>query len=234
MFRQLPFGRQQRRPLKPTRRPVVHDPDWDRLVTSWFSQPDIAAIEAQVLAELQRLIDRGALDSAHGAIVDEYVAELFAREYERAKEEFDMGVHQLQKVDSSGVETVDQLCAQAQEAARVAADREQEADALYLEVVGLPRTRRDPKKAMDWAREAELWADRRIELVSNHGVRDLELRGFRGPGRGRLGEGDDPDTGALVAPVPAPDGPPAPLRLLHPATSATSATSGDEPATGTE
>lgn len=126
--------------------------------------PDIAAARARIRGQLEALLNRGAIDSAHADTLDSQVAELLAPAYQRLLEEYRYGIRWLREFDATGRSAQLDGHLAAKEAVNDAKSREEQADHVYEAHVGLKRPARDylptdDEQAETLAHNPELWED---------------------------------------------------------------------------
>jgi hypothetical protein len=197
------FQRPVFRPIKkqalPTKRPVSEWGDWDRIIPSRFPDPDLDALAGQVLAEFQRLAGAGALDGAHGRVLDRLAHDIMAPAFEDTRVRYNEGCRIIAMLMGQAVESAKAACRDAERLARAARDAENQADAVYARHVGLGRTVNKADGQIDWDAEAKRLAKRRLQLEADYRLLTPAAQSFRGSGT--------PD---VNAPEPRPEAPEAP------------------------
>lgn len=153
--------------------------NWDTTFLQAFPTADVSALSALVLGELDRLLKRSAIDSAHTDILDTLVAELFAPLYENSRAHFSDGVKILEVIEQQGVEEAVRANRAATVAASEAASLQLVADTIYERVVGVPRvSEHGDSPALD--EESKKLRDRRLRLEPGMAPLDFAKRTFRG------------------------------------------------------
>ena len=153
---------------------------WDTSVPAPFTDPsdDIAAIWHEVSAELALLTERGAIDSAHAACLDALVSERFAPLYERVHHEYNHGARVLLEFDATGRRVCDEAEQAANEAIGLAKERNDQADSVYRDLVGLERRPTQPTLA-EWDSTQLPWRDISLTLdIEPVEVKDADFRGL--------------------------------------------------------
>ena len=169
-----------------------------------FSAGDLAEFEDEVMRRLAPLLP-GAVDSAHGAILDKTTAAVFAPVYEHAWETHHLNLRSLEALDGQGRNTAHRLAEEAAHMHRLAHDANAEADGVYQEYVHLPR---DARTRTAWSVGAAEWEAIRLTLAPDFASSTYSTFGFRG------GSGLDPAATGAQAPEEnlGPDGNVTPLR----------------------
>ncbi|WP_163196798.1 hypothetical protein [Bifidobacterium platyrrhinorum] len=110
-------------------------------------------IERKAMEELQGLIDAHALDSAHGDLVDGYVANLAAGVYQRVDHTYHDGLRILDRRGERLTARLSRSRSEADAAADTAADLERQTDAVYEDCLGLRATH----AGVDWRSRLGWW-----------------------------------------------------------------------------
>lgn len=166
----------------PNDRPVSELPNFDVYLPKPFPEIDVQAIGSQALAQLDMMISAGALDGAHGSLVDALVAELFAPAYEAALVRFNEGLRQIELLDEQAVEVCVKLDDAAEQAAAAAATLEVAADEVYFEHVGHERVKSSREGTVDWDAQRRKRNQHRLLLQADTGILDYVRRTYRGVG----------------------------------------------------
>lgn len=169
-----------RQPI-PTNRPVRDWWDWDALLPRPFPEPDMAWLTERAMAKLHDLLERAAID-VQVDILDGFIAEVFAAEYEAAMVRFNLGMRNLELLDQQAIEVCNNAMDDAEQARAAAVTTELAADTVYQEVVGSPRIKTDRTGKVNWDDLAARFRDHRLMLEADSGILDYARRGFRGNG----------------------------------------------------
>jgi hypothetical protein len=175
-----PVFRPSRRQPLPTGRPVSQWHNWDRIIPSRFPEPDLNALAEQVLAEFQHLAGAGALDGAHGRVLDRLAHEAMAAEFEATLVQYDEGCRILKMLKGQAHESAAAACREAERLARAARDLENQADGVYARHVGLARTANPATGQLDWDAEATRFARRRLQMEADTAGLPPARLSFRG------------------------------------------------------
>ena len=141
-----------------------------------FSASDLKKFEDEVVARLTPLLEHGAVDGAHGGILDKTAAAVFAPLIERAWETHHINERVLEALDGQARNVARKLAEQAAHRARLARDAENQADSVYLVYVGLTRE----NGRVEWNTEATTWDKISLTLASDAATTEYATLGFRG------------------------------------------------------
>ncbi|MBW3080204.1 hypothetical protein [Bifidobacterium saguinibicoloris] len=120
-------------------------------------------VETKAMERLQGLIDAHALDSAHGDIMDDYVANLAAPVYQRAERAYHDGLRILDRSEGDLVGRLSRSRSAADAAADASADLSAQYAAVYEECLALRRVH----GGVDWRTRLGWWRARGWEKAGD-------------------------------------------------------------------
>jgi len=156
---------------------VTHHDDWDTRVPHefidyvHFNDEVYAQIKQEVLARLQALKDTGALDEAHARILDLYIDYRFAPYLEDTKVEHRVGTRWGEEYDATAHKDCEEASQKAWALYNQSQEAEQQADAVYLQYVGLTRPHtREGITHTQWALKALDWCEAAFDPAKDPGL----------------------------------------------------------------